>query len=154
MAGTNIVAGKVALMTALQALAVPAGSLEGVRVDYSYVGKHDDGTREYVYGGGTADAQVDAAAMKGSGRLKRTEDTDWSLTVKVFKPGEQTAEAAETRAAAIGTVIENYLAANPTLSVTGLILARIRGWSLTSTGDDDGTYAALTYSIAFESYLT
>jgi hypothetical protein len=153
VAGSNIVAARVALIAALDALV----ALDGVPVTYSYAAKNADlGNREYIYGGGKSEAAVAQAAMKGSARVKRIEEPDWTLHVRVAKPGETTTQAGDTRAMAIGAEIENYLAASPTLggAVTGLINARITGWTLTSWTDEKQSNSELDYSLAFESYLT
>lgn len=150
MAGTAIVAARQALVAALDALS----ALDGIPVSYSYAAKLADGSnREFIYGGGSSEATVAQSAMKGpTGRIKRDESATWALHVMVVKPGEVTTEAGDARAVAIGTVIENYIAANPTLGGT-VLFARISSWSLTSNFDDDATYSLLSYSIAIESYL-
>lgn len=155
MAGTNLITCRQALIAALTALAVPAGLLDGVTVDYSYVGKRHSGTREYLFGG-TSEGSVSLAAMQGGSRVKREETPNWPLTIYVTKPGEETTEDADVRAVAIGAVLENYVALNVTLggSITGLLKATIPSWSLTSWVDDDAAYAVLTYQVEFHSYLS
>ena len=153
MAGTNIVAARSALITAVDAIA----ALDGVNVSYSYVAKlADAGSREYIYGGPKSEAGVVQSAMKGTARVKREETPGWTLHIRVVKPGEATTLAGDTRAVAIGAEVENYLAANPTLAgaVTGLMNAHITGWSLTSYADEKQSYSELDYSIEFHSYLT
>lgn len=154
MAGTNIVAARVALITALEGLT--ASSLAGVKVSYSYVAKFADlASREYLYGGPKSSASVEPAAMRGTARIKREESPDWSLHIRVAKQGEETTQAGDTRAVAIMTVVENYLAANHTLGgLTGLLSAQATGWELTSYADDKQTYSEIDLALVFESYLT
>jgi hypothetical protein len=154
MAGTNIIVCRSALITALEGL--QATTLAGVNVSYSYVAKKADlGSREYIYGGPKSSASDEPAAMRGSGRVKREENPDWTLHIRVVKPGEETTLASDTRAVAILTVVENYLAANHTLNgLTGLLKAVITGWELTSWADEKQTYSEIDLALMFESYLT
>ena len=155
MAGTNIVAARQALIAALRALAVPEGPLEGVKVDYSYVGKYAGANREYIYGGGSSESQVELAAMRNNGRVKREEDPSWSLTLEVFKAGEETHEAGDVRVVALGAVVEDYVAFTPDLGggVSGLLKTTVVAHSLESYVDDEGSYSRLTYQLRFHSYL-
>jgi len=155
MAGTNIVAARKALIAALQGMTGQGAPLGNAVVDYSYVGKHHDGTREYIFGG-SSDGSTSLSAMQGGGRVKREETPDWTLSIYITTPGESTTEVADERAVELGVVVEDYLAANMQLdgTVTGLLKAIVTGWSLTSWPDDSGCSAVLAYNLQFHSYLT
>jgi hypothetical protein len=148
--GINVVAGKQALVAAL------ADTLPDCTVGYSYVGKLHAGARDYVYLGNSTEAEVALAAYRNetSGRYRRQEEAPVEVCVNITRKGESTAEAGEVRAAEVGALIENYIASNPTLGVPGLLIAKIVGFKLNSTADDDGTYTNLDYSVLFQSDLT
>lgn len=159
MAGINVVASKDALLTLITAQTGTGGLIEGVVASYSYVAKLHEKTRELVcYADRTAGTLAVAAMRGGSGasdRVKRREDSTTQLQIRVTKLGQQTTQAGETRAAAIGAVIENIVANNYNLSaVTGLLKAVFNGYEMTSYADEDGTYTTLSYSISFDSMLT
>ena len=151
MAGINAPAVKRALKTALDALS--GSSLAGVTVSYSYVSKLHEATRELIYFGPRTPASVDLSAMKGSGRVKREETASMTLCIRVTRPGEQDTEDAEERTAAIGAVVENVLATDPTLS-GACLKAVVTGYELTSFADDNAARADLDYTLSFDSYLT
>lgn len=152
MAGINIVTVRVAVITALQGLTGTGEGLEGVTVDYGYVGKHDDATREYLYGSGNSDAGLALAAMADGERIKRTERATWALIIRVTKLGQETTQTADQRAAEIGAVVENYIAAN--WREGGALVVSFTGFNLNSWVDPDGAHAVLTYALTAESYLT
>jgi hypothetical protein len=156
VAGSNAHAARVALIAALAALTDPGEDLAGVAVAYSYNSRLLDAShREIVYGGKMA-GPVGLAAMKGSARLKREEQVGLDLHIEVTTPGEETTSAADARCAAIGLVVENYLATNPTLggTVPGLLKATVDNLECDGFPDDDAAFAMWTYRIVFHSYLT
>jgi hypothetical protein len=152
MAGTNIVAARIALIAAIGDLS----GLDGVSVSYSYVAKYADlGNREYIFGGPKSDAAIALSAMQDSGRIKRDEEPTWSLHLRVVKPGQTDTQAGDERVVALGAEVENYVAANPRLdlTVTGLRLCKITGFTLQSWTDEKQSYSELDYSLLFDSYL-
>jgi len=149
MTGINVVAGKLALVAAL------TDELPDCTVGYSYVGKVHAGARDYVYLGTSTEAEVALAAFRNdSGRYRRQEEAPVEVCINITRKGESTVEASEVRATEVGALIEDYLASNPTLGVPGLLIAKIFGFKLNSTADDDGTYTNLDYSVLFQSDLT
>lgn len=123
-------------------------------VGYSYVGKTDAGSREYIFGGSRSDGSVTLSAMAGGERIKREESAEWNLHIQVVIPGEETHEASDARATEIGTAVENFLASNWTLGVAGLMKVTVTGWTLVGGNDDDGARSTLTYSLSFDFLLT
>lgn len=148
MAGSNIVAVK------RQLIAVLPGLL-GVVGDYSYVGSHHDGERDYLYLGNRASGPTTAAAMAGGTRFVREEHLDFSLAIVSRTPGEETVEAAEARVVELGALAEEYLAANWTLGggIEGLLKVQIMSAELESAVDDDGASALLTLSLRADSHV-
>lgn len=146
MAGTNAYAAKRALFDALAA----SDALAGVQVAYSWPGANAE--REIVYGGRVTWATV-PLAMRGGGRMPRREDMIVALHVAVQRPGAD-ADVVEARAVEIGTVVEELLAADTTLSGTsGLKLAGISGGELDSADEDESSMAVLSYRVSFLSTL-
>lgn len=148
MAGSNIYNAKVALLAAIDAL--PA--LDGVTVGWSYSGKAHGSTREYIYLG-SASGPVTAGAMAAGGRYLREESPVLQLHVLVEKLGQETTQTAEARAIELGTAVEEYLAANWTLGVAGLLAARVVDEELDSAVDDDGAQAIYTLGIQLTSHV-
>jgi hypothetical protein len=110
--------------------------------------------REVVYGG-TVVGTTAVAAMAGGARVKRQEELTLLLHVRVWNPGQATAETAEARALEIGTTISTYLAGDWTLGgLAELKSATVAGVELDSWIDDDGAGATLNLGIALMSYLT
>lgn len=146
MAGTNAVAAKQALVAKLAALP----GLSGVQVAYSWPGSRAE--RECVHGGKVTFDQ-NPAAYRGGGRQPRNEDVTVLIHVVVHKPGA-TVEDTDTRAVEIGTVIEDAVAADPTLSgATNLKIARIDGGELDHEFDDDSAASVLDYRFILRSRL-
>ena len=155
MAGTNTVAAKAALLTLLQGEQGSGEPLENVRVDWSYVGKHD--VTEYIWLGDQWSGPVQLAAMKGgtAARIRREETITGTVHLKVRAKNETTTQAAEARVVALGAALENVVALDPSLGgVTGLLKTTVDQTELQSYVDDDGVTAELTYSIAFHSTMT
>lgn len=151
MSGINVVAGKRALVAALTVL-LPAPDYA---VGYSYVGKIHAGSRKYVYLGNSTEADMALAAFRNDqGRYRRQEEAPVQVCIAITRPGEKTTEATEVEAATVGGFIEDHLAANPTLGVPGLLIAKIVGFKLNSTIEDETAYTNLDYSVLFQSDLT
>lgn len=148
MAGTIGPAAKAHIIGALAAL--PA--LDGVQVAYSFPGRNPQ--REIVYGGKLA-GPVTPAAMRAGQRVTRREDLALSLHIYVIRPGLDSTEETDTRAAAIGQAVEEYLAGDPTLggAVDGLKLAVITNVDLDSGLDDESAITELTYQITLVSHV-
>lgn len=147
MAGSNIVAVKRWVIETLPGLL-------GITGDYSYVGKHHDGKREYLYLGSSATGTLAVSAMAGGARFARAEDPTFSLAIAVRTPGKQTTEAAEARAVELGTLAEEWLAGNwKTAGIPGLTHLVITGFELESGADDDGADAMLTYTLQANSQV-
>jgi hypothetical protein len=146
MAGSNIVAVKRHIIATLPGLL-------GIAGDYSYIGKHHDGKREYLYLGSRATGTLAVSAMAGGGRIMRAEDPKFSLAIVVRTPGKQTTEAAEARAVELGTIAEEWLAGNWTAGIPGLMKLTITAFELESDIDDDGATALLTYTLQANSQL-
>lgn len=150
MAGLRVAAVKAALIGKVGALREVPG-LAGVQIAYSFPAVPD---RECVYGDNSAEGVIALAAMKGSGRLKRDETTTFGLVILVTEPGHDDTEEVETRAATIGAVIEEYLAANPTCGdVPDVKLVEVAGIVLDSGVDDESATAVLTYQLRLKSSL-
>lgn len=147
MAGTVTVAFKRALIEKLRILLAP------VQVEYAYPGR--DPERECVYAGRSSFSQ-EPSAMRGGARLRREEHGTLNLHIDVLAPGGGAEMVdAEARASELGELIENYLAANPTLDgLTGLLRAGIEGGDLEQGVDDDAARCHLMLRVSYHSYLT
>jgi hypothetical protein len=146
MAGSNIVAVKRHIIAVLPGLL-------GIAGDYSYVGKHHDGERDYLYLGSKAGGEMAAAAMAGGGRFTRSEEPEFTLALVSRTPGEETAEAAEARVVELGAAAEEWLAGNWTTNISGLMKLAISRFDLESGVDDDGVVAELTYTLQALSHV-
>lgn len=145
MSGTQVVVVKKALVAALDAL--PA--LDGVAVQYAW--KPNQTVRERVFCG-RAFGQHKPANFK-AGRTHRDERISFDLTVLVEKPAGS-AEDAETRAVAIGTVIEEWVADHRIQTIPSVKWLVVEGdVELTSMFNDSGHMAELVYTITFAAYL-
>lgn len=123
---------------------------DGVKVEYA---PPKDIPRELVYGGQVT-GLVEVAAFAGGARIKRKETLTLALHVRVAKPNT-TAEATDARAAEIGDVIINYLAANWTLGdLPELKSAVVSGVDLDNWTDDDGAGSTLTITVNLTTMLT
>ena len=153
MAGTNAVSAKQALITWLRGLTDTGEGLEGVQVAYSWPGLGRVG-RECVHGG-RAEWETELNSMRAAGlRQSRIETVTLDLHIVVSAVGG-TVEDADVRAVAIGTVIEEALAADPLLGGhPGLQLAMVAGGDIEHEDHDDGAVSVLTYRVLFRSRLT
>lgn len=148
MSGTAAVRFKKALVAALDGLP----GMQGVRVVYGWGELGREVPRECVYlGRAEWDAEPLTFAPAG-GRYGREETGVVQLYVTVRIPGG-TQEDAETRAVEIGTVFEEWLAANPTLGLGDVRLGHVEGGLADSDPDDDGTSGLVNYRVGFMSVL-
>lgn len=147
MAGTNAVLVKSALLGLFKAAIVP------VRIDDAYKGR--DMEREYVYFGHITIEQEPMVFRNGAPQ-PRQEELTIPLHVEVSKPGATTLDT-DTRVTAVGQLIEEALAADPTqaaLAVPGLMSALVSNLTLTSFYTSDGVAASeLVYTITAQSKL-
>jgi hypothetical protein len=152
MAGTAAVAAKKALFDALAAKAVTGQPLEGVQVAYSFPGKTLQ--RECIYFGRTRIDQsfsTFASPSVGGGRQPRTEIATQTIVVLASNI-KSDQYAADLRVVAIGTVMEEILAADPTGG--GAVQVRaVESGDLEQMFDDDGVWSQLTYSATVRSEL-
>lgn len=150
MAGTNVVAAKKALIAKIAALDLGGDQAGGVQVAYSWPGRNAE--REVVHGG-LATFDQNPLAFRGGGRCPRQEDVTVEIHVAIAIPGGKE-EDVDTRAVEIGTVIEEAVAADPTLAdAPNLKIARVDGGELETGFNDDGASALLTYRIILKSTL-
>lgn len=146
--GSNLVAVKKELFRRLAA----APELASVQVSYTW--RRDFG-REVLYGG-KARFDHELAAMRGSRpRLPRDERVTLMVFAQVRNMASD-AEAADERAMSIGTVVEELLAAEPTLSgFPNLLFAGVAGGDLIAPEfDDDGVTSAMAMEIGYRSRLS
>jgi hypothetical protein len=147
MAGTNAVLVKTALVGLLRSVLSP------VRVDDAYNGRLQE--REYVYFGHITGPHQPMAFRSG-GRMPRQEDLVLDLHVEVTRPAGTTVDT-DTRVTAIGQLIEEVLAADPTqaaLAVPGLLAVWVSNFSLTSFYLEDNVAASEgVYQISIQSKL-
>lgn len=147
MAGTNAVLVKSALLALFKAALAP------VRVDDAYNGRLAE--RDYVYFGHIAGPQ-EPMVFRGGTRMPRLEELVANLHVEVSKPAATTVDT-DTRVTAIGQVIEETIAADPTqaaLAVPGLLAVWVSNFTLTSFYMEDGKAASEgVYQISIQSKL-
>lgn len=147
MAGTNAVVIKKALFDALEV------SLEDVQVSYAYPGPHVD--RKLIHGGKVEGTQRYPVMRGGGGRHPRTETLTFKVHIAVSLPGATEYEV-ELECSNLGTVLEEWLAANPGLAglaPEGVLFGGIAYVDLDSDHDDDGAFGLLVYDVTFESRL-
>lgn len=148
MAGTNAVAFRRALIDTVAAF--PA--LAGVQVVFSWPGPRFD--RECVHLGRSQGSQEYATFGGGRARQPRNEQLDIDLFVVVRLPSADDGYNAELRAAEIGTLIEDGIAATPQIqSVAGMLYAGITGVELESYADNDAWAAIIKYTVTVHSRL-
>ncbi len=157
MSGTVAIAVKSKLVGTGNVL---TGVLAGLTGDDAVVVAYDDPPdrpRRAVFVGNIS-GPVELAAMKGgpSGRIRREENLSLQLHIRVYEPGHRTTEVTDTDALVISALIENYIAANPTLGgVADLKTARVGGFGINSFLTDDGgatTHVMLT--VGLHSFLS
>ncbi len=149
MAGTQAAVVKRALFDALKAMTVPGQPLEKVQVAYSYPGKVE---RSVIFFGRTRFDHDLSTFMAGGGRLPRTEVA--TITVVIYVRDISSDQyAADTRAVAIGTALEELLAADPTAG-GAVLVRRVESGELEPLQDDQGVVASLSYSVTVQSELT
>lgn len=147
MAGTNAVLVKTALLGLFKTAIAP------VRIDDAYVSRLEE--REYVYFGHIIGTQEPMTFRNGV-RQPRDEELTIPLHVEVVRPAALTSDT-DTRIGAIGQLLEEALAADPTqaaLAVPGLMAAWVSSFTLTSFYPVDGVAASeLVYTITAQSRL-
>lgn len=147
MAGTKAVVVKKELVAVLSA----AAPLATVQIAYSWPGSRAE--RELIHLGKIR-ADQEYAAMRSTGRIPRDETLFVSVHIIVVQPGG-TVEETDERATALGTVVEELVAADPTLnSPPGLLYGGVHSVELDYELTDDGAISALTYELQFTSRLT
>lgn len=151
MAGTNAIVAKKTIVDRLAAVTGPAQALAGVQVSYIHP---KDLQREVIYGGRIRfDDQLFtfSSAAVGGGRIPREETATLTFVVLVARP-DSDQYLADLRAVAIGTVLEEMVAADPTLG--GLVLAaEAESGEMEPLTHDDGVMAQLLYTISVRSEL-
>lgn len=152
MSGTNAAAIKAKLVGTNNVLTGLTG-MEGVSVAYDIPRGIP---REAVFVGDVAGSvELEAFRQDSSSRVSRDENLEISLYIQVYEPGHSTTEVTDTRACAISTLIENYIALNSTLGgLANLLIARVQGVRLTGALNDDGATSLVTLTIGCESVLT
>lgn len=146
MAGTNAVVVKTALVALLKS------ALPKARVDDAYNGRQVE--REYVYFGQITGTQ-EPLVFRAASRMPRLEELVATLHVEVSRPAATTADT-DVQVTAIGQVIEEAIAADPTFggTIPGLIAMRVSGFTLTSFYMEDGVAASEgVYQISIQSQL-
>lgn len=148
MAGTNAVLIKKALFDAL----AEAPELEGVQVSYGYP---PNAERELIHGGKVEGSQRYPVMRGGTSRHPRQETLTFKVHIAVGQPGASVYEV-ELRTTELGSVLENWLAANPNLgghAPEGVLYGGLAYVDLDSDSDDEGAFALLIYDVTFESRL-
>lgn len=146
MAGSTIVAVKQALVTQLKAL----DGMGAVSVSYAHPGER--GSKEILYCGAVRNGDHEAVALK-AGRRRREENYD--LDIEIAVSGTRLTEArSETRAIVIGTLVEEYLADNPTIgdvpNVRFVVVSGIEMQTITTT---NGPLTQLTLTVSIKARL-
>ena len=150
MAGTNAVAVKKELFRRLQGEA----GLSGVQVKYLL--RVRDVQREAVYGGKIT-GPLDLAAMRPTGGHVGREETPLiNVHIRVLAPGGVDS-AAEERAAALGGVVVDMVAGDPTLAgaVPGLLVLAVASEEYETGEAEDGSLVGIgTLTLSAHSFLT
>jgi hypothetical protein len=150
MAGTNSIDAKAAILAILKA----APALAGVQVEYVWPGRTIE--REVIYGGKiqiSNDYFTFASPQVGGGRQPRLETATitWHIEVRHVDSDPQ---AADERVVELGTVLEETIAADPTLGgLAGTLAAAISSGDLEYVRDDDGLTSVMAYDITVRSEL-
>ncbi|UUV34381.1 hypothetical protein NQK81_13300 [Amycolatopsis roodepoortensis] len=148
MAGTAAASVKKALFDALKAQSGQGQPLDGVQVSYSFPGNPE---RACLFLG-RARFNHELSTFMAGGRLPRTETLTVTVVIYARDIGSDQ-YAADSRAVAIGTVLEDLLATDPTAG-GAVLIRRVESGELEPLVDDDGVIASLSYSVTVESELT
>lgn len=151
MAGSIIVAVRKAVIADLVTLTGTGGLLAGVDVKYCW--KAGDREREQLW---TQRGRGDTpAASMRSGRNFRQETGRFEVVIRVESVGG-TPEDADTRALALGLVVEERVAdrKNNEYGVTGLQWIKADGWELNNASADSGSLSELVYDVTYHARLT
>lgn len=147
MAGSIMVTFKTTL---LEAIGVMPG-MAGVKVSFADPG--ENALKENIWFGRISDNDHDPVALK-AGRRRREEN--FTLEINVEVGGTRlTPERCETRALALGLLIEEYIADNPKLdgTVDGLLFAVVSGMELFTSQTTDGPLTRHTIDVDVKARL-
>jgi len=158
MAGSLVVSVRSAIKDGLTTLFAGLPDFNGQydpehRVEVSYAYDLNSAAAERVFTG-RSQADTPPAALR-SGTNYRNETGTFDLIVLVAAVGGS-AEDADERALAIGTEVEEWIAARKSneLAITGLNTLRIDSWDLVGLMNDHGNMAELTYKVRWTARLT
>lgn len=148
MSGSNLVAVKKELIRRLG----QEPALLGVQVTYAPT---RDVKREVICGGKAKTSHALTAMRGNAPQLPRDEQAALTLYIQVRNP-QSDAAAADERVMELLQVVEELLAADPTLAgFPNLLLAGVTGAELEEPAfDDDGVIGGMTAEISYRSYLT
>lgn len=151
MSSSRIQLVRSAVTNGLKALAVTGQPLDGVLVSYAWKVNAQDRERIFT---NRARGETPPAALR-SGRNFRAETGRFDLVVRVESVGGSP-EDADTRALALGLVVEEYLADRKSngLGVSGLQTLVVEGWDLLNAMSDNGSLTELTYHVRYTARLT
>lgn len=137
-----------------EALVINLGPLLGsVPIHYGHPGAH--GRTEAIWLGTARDTSLDSdhepKALR-AGRVRRSERLRTDVVIEITS--KTTSRDAEERAVELGTVIEEYLADNPTVgSVENLLWCQVEGIELDTTETANGPRCVLVYTLLAASDL-
>ncbi len=147
MTGTQVVVAKQALLSFLTALFPQPPNDTNPTVRYGAAGQIP---RELIYIG-HATSDQEPIAMRGGGRIARSEVVKAPVHIRIEQPGQDQA-AVEMRAAQLSTAIEEAVAADPSLG--GAVEAAFASTvDLPGGADDDGGYTQLTLTFLIKATL-
>lgn len=152
MAGTAAVKAKKALFDLLAAQTGVGEPLAGVQVTYSWPGKRLQ--REHIYFGKLHFEQeysTFASSAVGGGRQPRTEYATVTLYVAA-KNIRSDQYAADLRVVALGEVLEDLIAADPT-GGGQFQVTTVESGDIEPALDDDAVWSELTYTVTVQSEL-
>lgn len=150
MAGTNAVAVKKELFRRLKL----ESGFSGVQVAYFLRAR--DAQRESVFGGKITGPLELSAMRPAGGRIGREEDPLIAVHIRVLRPGSVDSTA-EERAAALGGVVADMVAADPTLAgaVPGLLVLAVASEEYETGEAEDGSAVGIgTLTLSAHSFLT
>jgi hypothetical protein len=149
MAGSNAVAAKAAILAGLQAAMAAGDGLSEVQVAYLWPGRTLE--REGVYGG-KIHMDHEYLAFRPGVRMPRKETATIAWVVEVRHLAADEPADADERALVLGAVLENLIAADPTLG--GVVKnAAITSIDLDNVIDDDALTSIVTYEVTVLSQL-